>query len=185
MGSIVTTVSRIVREEGVGGLYRGLLISLWVTIPTFGISFCVYGTVKERILHFNAATPFPFSLLKDHTTGHLSPYGSMCSGALSGLTSSMLLFPADVVRRRMQVAGLLNAQTTDAAPSSSSSHVNLNRLPGGRSGALAEMYSMVRTEGVRGLYRGILPEILKITPMVSITFCVYEWVLDLIEPDED
>jgi hypothetical protein len=75
--------------------------------------------------------------------------------------------------------------SSSSSSSSSSSHVNLNRLPGGRSGALAEMYSMVRTEGVRGLYRGILPEILKITPMVSITFCVYEWVLDLIEPDED
>ena len=189
MGSIASTVSNILREEGVGGLYRGLLISLWVTIPTFGISFCVYGTVKERILQFTPATPFPWSLLKDHTTGHLSPYGSMCSGALSGLTSSLLLFPADVVRRRMQVAGLLKAQVPDAPSSSSSSpspsQINVNRLPGGRSGALAEMYSMARTEGVRGLYRGILPEILKITPMVSITFCVYEWVLDLIEPDEE
>ena len=183
MGTITSTMLKIVHDEGVAGLYRGLLISLWVTLPTFGISFCVYGTVKEHILHLDSkTTPFPMSLLKDSTTGHLSPGGSMLSGAMSGVTSSLLLFPADVVRRRMQVAGLLKAQTIESGPKSSS-HINLNSLPGGRGGALAEMLRMVRSGGVRGLYRGIFPEILKITPMVSITFMVYEFVLDLIDDE--
>ena len=183
MGTITSTMLKIIHDEGYSGLYRGLLISLWVTLPTFGISFCVYGTAKENILHLDSkTTPFPLSLLKDSTTGHLSPYGSMLSGAMSGVTSSLLLFPADVVRRRMQVAGLLKAQAIESSPKSSS-HINLNLLPGGRGGALAEMLRMVRSGGVRGLYRGLFPEILKITPMVSITFMVYEFVLDIIDDE--
>ena len=49
-GSISTTINTIIQQEGIRGLYRGLMISLAVTIPTFGISFCVYGTVKENLL---------------------------------------------------------------------------------------------------------------------------------------
>ena len=36
---------------------------------------------------------------------------------------------------------------------------------------------ILRNEGFQGLYRGILPELLKVIPMVSVTFCVYEFAL--------
>ena len=192
MGTIFSTMSQIVANEGFTGLYRGLWISLWVTIPTFGISFSVYGTVKENIMKLDPEnTPLPFMLLKDTTTGHLSPYGSMMSGALSGLMSSVVLFPLDVVRRRMQVAGIVVKQVEDtkvAIPRISlvgRHYVNFNQLPGGSNGALAQLVLMIRAEGIRGLYRGILPEVLKITPMVSITFCMYEFCLHLMEDYDD
>ena len=192
MGTIVSTMSQIVANEGFVGLYRGLWISLWVTIPTFGISFSVYGTVKENIMKLDPEkTPLPFRLLKDTTTGHLSPYGSMLSGAISGLMSSVVLFPLDVVRRRMQVAGVVVRQvegTQEAIPKISlvgRHFVDFHQLPGGSNGALAQLVLMIRAEGIRGLYRGILPEVLKITPMVSITFCMYEFCLHLMEDYDD
>lgn len=40
--------------------------------------------------------------------------------------------------------------------------------------ALFEVREILRTEGFRGFYRGIAPEILKVTPMVAGTFSVYE-----------
>jgi hypothetical protein len=197
---IYNTMSRIVLDEGIGGLYRGLFVSLAVTLPTFGISFSVYGTVKSHILEMKRdQAPFPLSLLKDATTGHLSPYGSMLCGAISGVTSSLLLFPADVVRRRVQVAGLLRPPTNpslssvSSCSSSSSSRTMMQTIGGERSivalannrqcVAVGEIVRMLRADGIRPLYRGIVPEVLKIAPMVSITFGVYEYVMDLIESD--
>lgn len=167
-GCISSTIQSIIEQEGIRGLYRGLFISLAVTIPTFGISFCVYGTVKETILNERLGN---LNFLKDPCTGHLNAYGSMASGALSGIVSSTLLFPADSVRRRMQVEKvLLHADHKENIPQH-----NVKK-----SGATAEMIRVLKGDGIRGLYRGLLPEILKVTPMVSITFCVYEYTYDLL-----
>jgi hypothetical protein len=97
-GKLWTKLAEIVRNEGVRGLYRGLLISLGVTVPQLGVSFCTYGTIKEKMLNARGG------YFRDQNTGHLTATGSMISGAISGMTSSLLLFPADVIRRRMQVS---------------------------------------------------------------------------------
>lgn len=169
-GSISSTIHSIVKQEGIWGLYRGLLISLAVTIPTFGISFCVYGTVKETILSDKGRS---FNHLRDPGSGHLNAYGSMMSGAMSGIVSSILLFPADSIRRRMQVEKVLYE--------ADHKEVNMsNNVLTKRRGAVAEMFRVLKVSGIRGLYRGLAPELLKVTPMVSITFCVYEFTYDLL-----
>ena len=49
------------------------------------------------------------------------------------------------------------------------------------------MTEIMRQEGLKGLYRSIIPELLKVTPIVSIAFCAYEMTLALLirfyEPD--
>jgi len=65
-------------------------------------------------------------------------------------------FPLDLVRRRMQLEGA-----------------------GGRArvyntGLFGAFGRIVQTEGVRGLYRGILPEYYKVVPSVGIVFMTYE-----------
>jgi hypothetical protein len=171
-GNLSSTIHNIVQQEGIPGLYRGLLISLGVTIPTFGISFCVYGTVKEKLLSLPDSS---YNIFKDPITGHLSTYGSMFSGALSGIASSLLLFPVDSIRRRMQVEKIL----CHGPDSSSNSNSKIDRIKSS-GGAIAEVVRVLKGDGVRGLYRGIVPELLKVTPMVSITFCIYEFIYDLL-----
>lgn len=171
-GNISSTIKTIIETEGFSGLYRGLLISLGVTIPTFGISFCVYGTVKEKILNYPSSGGYVKfnNIFKDPHTYHLSTYGSLLSGALSGLASSLLLFPADSIRRRMQVEKILcDIDLTSDNPNCKTS-INEN--------AIAEIYKVLKIDGIRGLYRGIVPELLKVIPMVSITFMVYEFTYD-------
>jgi solute carrier family 25 phosphate transporter 23/24/25/41 len=173
-GNLSSTIHNIVQQEGVRGLYRGLLISLGVTIPTFGISFCVYGTVKEKLLSLPDSS---YNIFKDPITGHLSTYGSMFSGALSGIASSLLLFPMDSIRRRMQVEKIL-CHGPDSNSKSNSKHVRASTKSSG--GAIAEVVRVLKGDGIRGLYRGIVPELLKVTPMVSITFCIYEFIYNLL-----
>lgn len=153
---IIGTISKIIRNEGPYGLYRGLHVSLAVSVPSLAIGFGVYGTVKELIIEHD------IKMLKGHD-GHINPLGSMLSGALSGILSSILTFPADVVRRRMQVMG----EPSAANISHSAYHESIRIFKAG---------------GIRGMYRGIVPEILKVTPMVGITFSVYEFVADILLP---
>ncbi|AES79368.1 putative mitochondrial carrier protein [Medicago truncatula] len=87
---------------------------------------------------------------------------SLACGSLSGIVSSTATFPLDLVRRRMQLEGV-----------------------GGR----ARVYNtslfgtfghIFRNEGIRGLYRGILPEYYKVVPGVGIVFMTYETLKSLL-----
>jgi hypothetical protein len=42
------------------------------------------------------------------------------------------------------------------------------------SAIVQQFRGIYKHEGVRGFYRGLLPEMLKVTPMVGVTFMVYE-----------
>ena len=102
-----------------------------------------------------------------------------------GIISTVVTYPADLVRRQMQVQGF------DYHPSAfkdeSDSAKKQQKKVGGHRIAL----NIYRKSGVRGFFRGFLPEILKvcqlkfrslhhlnffiqITPMVAITFSTFE-----------
>jgi len=84
-------------------------------------------------------------------------------GALAGSVSQTLTFPFDVLRRKMQVVGM----------SGGGMGYRYN-------GALDALLSIIRTEGVRGLYRGIWPNLLKVAPSISTSFFTYELVKDFL-----
>lgn len=71
-------------------------------------------------------------------------------------------FPLDLVRRRMQLEGA-----------------------GGRArvyktGLFGTFSHIIQTEGIRGLYRGILPEYYKVVPSIGIVFMTYEKMKQLL-----
>ncbi|XP_061353714.1 uncharacterized protein LOC133298439 [Gastrolobium bilobum] len=89
---------------------------------------------------------------------------SLACGSLSGIASSTATFPLDLVRRRMQLEGV-----------------------GGRArvyntGLFGTFGRIIQNEGVRGLYRGILPEYYKVVPSVGIVFMTYEMLKILLSP---
>jgi solute carrier family 25 phosphate transporter 23/24/25/41 len=40
--------------------------------------------------------------------------------------------------------------------------------------------TMVKKEGVRGLYKGMIPNYLKVAPAISISFVTYEWCKEIL-----
>ncbi|XP_010528569.1 PREDICTED: mitochondrial substrate carrier family protein B-like isoform X2 [Tarenaya hassleriana] len=87
---------------------------------------------------------------------------SLGCGSLSGIASSTATFPLDLVRRRMQLEGA-----------------------GGRArvyntGLFGTFKHIFHTEGLRGVYRGILPEYYKVVPGVGIAFMTYETLKTLL-----
>ncbi|XP_072959886.1 uncharacterized protein [Typha angustifolia] len=132
----------ICRDEGVRGLYKGLGATLLGVGPSIAISFSVYETLRS---YWQIRRP------------HDSPiFVSLASGSLSGIASSTVTFPLDLVRRRMQLEGAAG------------------RARVYKSGLVGTFGHIVRTEGFRGMYRGILPEYYKVVPSVGIIFMTYE-----------
>jgi hypothetical protein len=86
-------------EEGFLGLYCGLTAALAVAVPQIAINYTVYGSIKSSMKHHK------HPLFYDAAEEHISALGCVLSGALSGILASLVTFPADVLRRRMQVRG--------------------------------------------------------------------------------
>ncbi|CAN1173919.1 Mitochondrial substrate carrier family protein B [Linum perenne] len=197
--SIWHEASRIMREEGVRAFWKGNLVTIAHRLPYSSVNFYAYEHYKELLhkipglesrkqsiggdvfVHFlgggmagvTAATAtYPLDLVRTRLAAQvrvLVPCISYCGrpddptvgvslacGSLSGIASSTATFPLDLVRRRKQLEGA-----------------------GGR----ARVYStslfgtfkqILKTEGFRGLYRGIMPEYYKVVPGVGICFMTYE-----------
>lgn len=159
---ILQILISILETEGVRGVYRGLGASLAVAVPTYAVSFSVYGKMKEFLLRKGFVNP---------SSGHLSPAGALMSGSVSGVVSSILIFPLDVVRKRLQIAGIIPPQGTSVGD------IGANRSIG----VFRQIALIYGTEGLRGFYRGIMAEVLKVCPMVAVTFCSFELIKDILD----
>ncbi|XP_076899699.1 uncharacterized protein LOC143553634 [Bidens hawaiensis] len=124
----------------------GLYKGLGATLLGVGPSIAISFSVYETLR----------SYWKSYRPDDSTVMVSLTCGSLSGIASSTATFPLDLVRRRKQLEGV-----------------------GGRarvynSGLLGTLGHIMRTEGLRGLYRGILPEYYKVVPGVGIVFMTYE-----------
>ena len=154
---IVGALSSIVRTDGVLGLYKGLTASMLVVVPTLALSYSAYGTIKAFALNSK------YTFLSHQVDGRptITVTGGLLCGSLSGIISSACTFPADLVRRQLQVQGF-NFQN----PSSSSASTNATALPqqiSQKVGSYQIARGIYRSSGFRGFFRGFLPEILKVS----------------------
>jgi hypothetical protein len=134
--------TKIIQIEGISGLYAGLGPTLFVAIPSFSISYTVYGTLKEYVLDDDLF----YNLRKVDVDSGEESLGfklSLACGAASGCLSTLVTFPFDTVRRRMQIQ-------------------NLHVEEGQRLTGFQQIKFVMRHEGVHGLYRGLPPELLKV-----------------------
>jgi len=147
------TLSTIVKQDGLRGLYRGLAATLTQVAPSLAINYAAYETLRNQMLTIRNNK----SNSSNSNRNTPSVAMSLACGSVAGLISSTATFPLDLVRRRMQLGG------------------------GGGGGAHQQQHgyiqmfrNVIQTGGVRGLYAGILPEYYKVVPGVAIAFCTYE-----------
>ncbi|KAK7486414.1 hypothetical protein BaRGS_00022338 [Batillaria attramentaria] len=91
--NIMEVFLKMYREEGLRTLYRGFTPTILGSIPYSGTSFFTYETLKK--LHaetFKGREPNPIERLM--------------FGACAGLLGQSASYPLDIVRRRMQTAGV-------------------------------------------------------------------------------
>ncbi|KAF2101570.1 mitochondrial carrier [Rhizodiscina lignyota] len=102
-----------------------------------------------------------------------SPIGKLAAGATSGAFAQTCTYPFDVLRRRFQI----------------------NTMPGmgfKYNSIWDALSSILRQEGIAGLYKGIVPNLLKVAPSMAASWLSFEMTRDMIinfgnygEPEED
>jgi len=101
-----------------------------------------------------------YSLLRDLYDRHY-PYNNpsavtlLACGAISSSCGQLVAYPLVVIRTRMQVQGMEDRPVV-------------------YTGMLDCLKKIYASEGIRGFYRGILPNFMKAIPAISISYLVYE-----------
>eukprot|EP00051_Salpingoeca_urceolata_P030947 m.9944 g.9944 ORF g.9944 m.9944 type:complete len:625 (-) comp3649_c0_seq1:19-1893(-) len=85
---------KIVQQEGVGALYRGITPTLIGVIPYAGLSFGAYETLKAQLRVW---------LKLEGPNAELPVMTKLAAGAAAGLVAQSVTYPLHVIRRRMQV----------------------------------------------------------------------------------
>ena len=86
-------------------------------------------------------------------------------GALSGTLSKLAVYPFDLAKKRLQMQGVPVSEALAAN--------GVGRLPA-YSGLAHCLLTVFRAEGAPGLFRGILPGLLKAAPATSASFVTFE-----------
>lgn len=145
------TVKVYQNEGGLRALYRGLVPTSMGVAPYCASSFASYELLKQQYVRLSGGA-------EPDTVAKLS------CGAIAGGFSQTVTYPMDLLRRRMQMTGLKS-----------------QALGYEYTGSLNAVATILRKEGIRGLYKGIVPNLCKCAPSTAVSFCSYELTKDLIE----
>lgn len=156
-------VRSIIQREGISGLYAGLDSAL------FGISvtnFVYYYWYEWTRAGFEKA-----AITSDRASKKLTTVESMIAGALAGSATVLITNPIWVINTRMTARK--NASDERTLPGNEGKP---KRSPS----TLATLVSLLREEGIRGLFAGVLPAlVLVINPILQYT--IFEQLKNMLE----
>ncbi|KAF9614937.1 hypothetical protein IFM89_021367 [Coptis chinensis] len=158
-------LSTVLREEGPRALYKGWLPSVIGVVPYVGLNFAVYESLKDWLIKSR-----PFGLVQDT---ELSVPTRLACGAAAGTVGQTVAYPLDVIRRRMQMVGWNNASSVLTGDGRS-------KAPLEYTGMIDAFRKTVRHEGFGALYKGLVPNSVKVVPSIAIAFVTYETVKDIL-----
>lgn len=147
---IADTARKMWQTGGIRSFYRGLPLGICGIVPYSSIDLGTFEMLKRGYITRQA------KLLKIKEADVEVPNFLVLSfGASSGAFGASLVYPLNLLRTRLQ------AQGTAAHPQT---YTGLRDVLG----------QTISKEGYRGLWKGLLPNLLKVIPSVSISYLVYE-----------
>ena len=129
---------KILKEEGMPGMFRGLTATFTREMPGYFFFFFAYELTRE------ALTP------PGKTKDEIGAWRTVVSGGMAGVTLWTMIFPADVIKSRLQVTGSTTPMVT----------------------MFKDIY---RKEGIMALYNGLGPSIIRTFPATGALFLAYEY----------
>ncbi|CAC9699289.1 mitochondrial carrier protein, putative [Plasmodium sp. DRC-Itaito] len=150
--SIIEMIYEIIKKEGFCGFYKGYIPTLLTGVPYVTLQMLFFDIYKNifQIYSSNHYNNIPT----------LALYSSL-AGSLSNLTSLIIVFPGDTVRKRMMNNGIDNKN-----------YIYKNTLH-----CIKNIYY---AEGIRNFYHGLFPSMLKCIPSGAIQFMSYEILKHLV-----
>jgi hypothetical protein len=156
----------IVATKGVRGLYLGITPTLAGMMPYSGLAFTMNDHLRR--------------LTKSATGKDVTVFQKLIAGGVSGLIAQSLTYPMDVTRRRMQTTGIVFEDIVKGVSK------NKNERPvageGGRKiTVLNVMKDVLRTQGFRGLYKGLTMNWVKGPMAFSVSFTTFDFIKGLLD----
>ncbi|KAJ1839144.1 mitochondrial aspartate-glutamate transporter agc1, partial [Coemansia sp. RSA 2708] len=134
---------KVIRNEGILGLYRGLGPQLVGVAPEKAIKLTVNDFVRSR--------------MTNKKTGEIALASEMMAGAMAGGSQVVFTNPLEIVKIRLQIQGEMLKEATGAAKA----------IP--RSSAI----TIIKELGLLGLYKGASACLLRDVPFSAIYFTCY------------
>ena len=150
-GTIFGTMKSIVSTEGgLSALSKGLPATVLCQSVNLAVNFAIYESLQVRAIVFEKEFIAKYIGPEYVSTRQRGSWlSSLLCGACAGTTASLIVFPLDLIRRRQQIAI-------------------------GTPSIFFVAKQAIQSEGFRGLYRGIVPELVKVVPAVAMNFYFYE-----------
>lgn len=151
--------TRIWHEEGLRGFWKGNMAAQAMVVPYCALSFVSYEFCKRELHRLIEAAEPTDSSPPPGSGGLLKavPISGM-AGFVSSAFASCLTYPLDLLRTRFAAQRLGEPAYTSLAQA---------------------VRSILRTEGVRGLYSGLWPTLLGVMPYMGAQFATYEAFMGL------
>ncbi|KAL7271075.1 hypothetical protein RUND412_006192 [Rhizina undulata] len=147
---IAETLIKTWKNGGIQNFYRGLPLALIGIFPYSAIDLGMFEYMKRTYIKRKSNR-----LQCDEKYVQVPNWLVLGIGATSGSVGATIVYPINVLRTRLQAQGTaMHPQTYT-----------------GMSDVAAKTY---KAEGLRGMFRGLTPNLLKVIPAVSISYLVYE-----------
>lgn len=155
--SVGDCIRQIAKTEGAAALFRSMPTTLAMNIPFGSVLVATNETIKD-------------SLRLDAVRDHKSVLGwYFLSAGISGALAAAVTQPLDVIKTRLQTQDCLVSQ-------SSSAERGVVAFAPKYSGFALTLRTIVREEGLRALYRGVVPRMLYNVPAAAMCWGTYESV---------
>lgn len=153
-----------IQQGGLGALYQGAVPAVTGHAIKASAVFMSYGLCQELVWRLSVAAGASPAVPSEESDGRheLAVWQLASAGAMTGILASFVLCPVELVKCRMQA--LCCGDTCYGMP----------RSINNRSGMLCYAREVLRTDGVRGLYRGLSGMWAKEVPGSFIYFGSYE-----------
>lgn len=183
-------IHSVAPRSGLANFFRGFTATLCGMIPYAGASFLTHDTASDFLRHPSIAeyTTIPGSAGANYSYNNstsalstatksssrkreagdplkppqLKAWAELTSGGFAGFVSQTVSYPLEVIRRRMQVGGVVG--------------------DGHRLGMAEVAAQIMRERGFKGFFVGLGIGYVKVIPMVATSFFVYErckWIMGI------
>ena len=142
----------VLKEEGVGALYRGVSLTALRQGSNQAVNFSAYTEFKAALQRWQPA----------YAEAELPSYQTMVIGLISGAMGPLSNAPIDTIKTRLQKTPGVAGETAV-----------------GRIVTIAK--EMFKQEGFHAFYKGITPRIMRVAPGQAVTFTVYEYLKEKLE----
>ncbi|ODV82250.1 mitochondrial carrier [Suhomyces tanzawaensis NRRL Y-17324] len=147
---LIQTAKNMYRDGGLRIFYRGILVGTSGIFPYAALDLGTFSTIKSWLIKRESISK---GVREDQV--NLPNYMVLGLGAFSGSFGATVVYPINLLRTRLQ------AQGTYAHPYTYDGFGDV-------------LKQTIAREGYPGLFKGLVPNLAKVAPAVSISYFVYE-----------